>query len=233
MLVEAAVLGRQHRLDQMVGELVERDRIVVADAAGADLVAVAVEEGDGELGLLQPVVVRGLAEGGDGERQHQDGADGAKRRRLRGEFVEHAPPAGDVEAVHEAGEALVGVAQPGVGAEQAGIDAGVGAEEEVLDFRLPIGRKQVAQGARSLSGCRGRLNLADRRAGGQGRGGDPLRRMGANCGEKGPLFLSLPLAGRVGEGGIEGVRQNRWTPTRTAARSDLPHKGGGEARSDS
>ena len=52
MLVEAPVLGRQHRLDQVVGKLLERDRIVVPDAARADLVAVAVEEGDRELRFL-------------------------------------------------------------------------------------------------------------------------------------------------------------------------------------
>ena len=41
MLVEAAIFRGQRRLDQMVGEILERDRIVVADAAAADLVAVA------------------------------------------------------------------------------------------------------------------------------------------------------------------------------------------------
>ena len=62
MLVEAPVLGRERRLDQRIGELRQRDRIVVLDAAAADLVAVAVEERHRELGLLQPVVVGGLAE---------------------------------------------------------------------------------------------------------------------------------------------------------------------------
>ena len=89
MLVEAPVLGREHRLDQMVGKLVERDGVVVLDAALADLVAVAVEEGDREIGFLQPVVVGGLAEGGHRERQHQHEADGAERgafgERARGE----------------------------------------------------------------------------------------------------------------------------------------------------
>ena len=128
MLVEAAILGRQHRLDQIVGKLVERHRIVVADAARADLVAVAVEEGHREFGLLQPVAVGGLAEGRDGERQHQHGADGAEGGGFRDELVEPAPPAGDVEAVHEGGKALIGLAQAGEAAEQAGIDAGVEAE---------------------------------------------------------------------------------------------------------
>src|SRR6266478_5885660 len=44
MLVEAAVFGRERRLDQRVGEIRQWDGIVVLDAAAADLVAVAVEE---------------------------------------------------------------------------------------------------------------------------------------------------------------------------------------------
>ena len=102
MLVEAAVLGREHRLDQMVGHFLERHRIVVLDAAAADLVAVAVEERDGEFGFLQPVFVRGLAERGDGKRQHEQEAAGAKRRRFRQRLDdEPAPPAGDMETVHD------------------------------------------------------------------------------------------------------------------------------------
>ena len=74
MLVEAAVFGRERRLDQRVGELLERDRIVVLDAAAADFVAEAVEEGHRQLGLLQPVVVGGLAERRLRQRQHHDEA---------------------------------------------------------------------------------------------------------------------------------------------------------------
>ena len=39
MLVEAPVLRREHCLDQMVGKLVERNRVVVPDSARADFVA--------------------------------------------------------------------------------------------------------------------------------------------------------------------------------------------------
>ena len=58
MLVEAPVLGRERRLDEVVREILELVGIVVADAAAADLLAVAVEEGDGEVLRLQPVVAR-------------------------------------------------------------------------------------------------------------------------------------------------------------------------------
>ena len=173
MVVEAAVLGGEHRLDQIVGKLVERHRIVMPYAAGADLVAVAVEEGDGELRLLEPVVVRGLAERRHGERQHQNGAGGAERGAFRDDFVEGARPAGDVEAVHEGGKPLIALAQVGIAAEQPGIDAGVEAQHQLLDFRLPIGRKKVAQGVSLMLGRIDRrrgLILADRGGGGQSAG---------------------------------------------------------------
>ena len=73
MVEEAPVLGRQHRLDQD-GRAVSSSGIGVAvqDAALADLVAVAVEEGDGEYrpGLRQSL--GGFLECRHGERQHHD-----------------------------------------------------------------------------------------------------------------------------------------------------------------
>ncbi len=75
MLEEATVLGGEHRLDQMVGHLLERHGVALLDAALADLVAVAVEEGDGEVALRAPVAARRL-EGRKGERQQQ----GPRRR---------------------------------------------------------------------------------------------------------------------------------------------------------
>ena len=49
MVVEAAVFGCERRLDQMIRVILERDRIIVTDAARSDLVAEPIEEGDGEL----------------------------------------------------------------------------------------------------------------------------------------------------------------------------------------
>ena len=83
MLVEAAVLGGEHRLDKMFGKLFECHRIVVADAAPSDLVAVAVLERDGEVLLLQPVVPAHFAEGRNGQGQHEQQADDTERQRLR------------------------------------------------------------------------------------------------------------------------------------------------------
>jgi hypothetical protein len=65
MVVEAPVLGRQHRLDQVVRHLLQLQRIVMARAAMADLGAVAVEEGHGEdlvpQRLLAPSWKEGIA----------------------------------------------------------------------------------------------------------------------------------------------------------------------------
>ena len=83
MLVEAPVLGRERRLDQVIRIVLQRNRIVVPDAARSDLVAEAVEEGDREFGLLQPVLVRGFAERRDRERQRDDESADAERRRFR------------------------------------------------------------------------------------------------------------------------------------------------------
>ncbi len=138
MLVEAAVLGGERRLDQVIGKLVERDRIVVADAARANLVAVAVEEGDGEVRFLEPVVVGRLAEGRDGERQQNHEAAGAERQPFRHGLHENpAPPARDMEAVHELGEALVDLARPGAGLVETEIDARIEIEEEPAKPRSP------------------------------------------------------------------------------------------------
>src|SRR5947209_1780526 len=110
MLVKAAVLGRQHRLEQMLGKLIERDGVIVLDAAAADFIAVAIEESDREILFLQPIV-RGLAEGRNGEEERQDGAAEAECQALASEFDTEAPPALHMEPVHEGGEARVSRAE--------------------------------------------------------------------------------------------------------------------------
>ena len=104
VLVETPVFGREHGLDQVIGKLVERDRVVVLDPARANLIAVAIEEGHRQFGFFQPVIVRGFTECRHRQRQHHDQADSAERCAFRHDFIEAAPPAGDVEAIHEGRE---------------------------------------------------------------------------------------------------------------------------------
>ena len=63
VLEEAAVLGGERRLDQVVGNLLERHGVVVQDAALADLGAVAVEELDGVLAGVDLVLVELVSAG--------------------------------------------------------------------------------------------------------------------------------------------------------------------------
>ena len=101
MLVEMLVLGGERRLDQNFRDLVERDRIVGADAAPADFVAVAVEEGDGVVLGLVEFAGGGDIEGRQRQRRHQHAADGQQGQPVRDEFDEKPPEAGDTEAVDE------------------------------------------------------------------------------------------------------------------------------------
>ena len=134
MLEEAPVLGRERRLDQVVGEFLELHRIVVADAAAADLLAVAVEEGDRELLALQPVLAR-LAEGRQGERQHHHGGAGAERRRLAREIEDGALEAAHPELVRALGEALIAVAHPPPGRIERGVEPGVERQRRAFQAR--------------------------------------------------------------------------------------------------
>ena len=70
-----AGFGRERRLDQMVGHILER-RIVVLDAAIADLVAVAVEECDAS-SVFSASSRRKFRERRNGQHQHQHQAAGA------------------------------------------------------------------------------------------------------------------------------------------------------------
>ena len=139
MVVEAAVLGRQRRLDQIVREILQRNGIIVLDAAAADRVAVAVEEGDREIGFLQPVVVGGFAERRHGKRKQQNQATQTYGRGFRQRLDEYpALPAADIEAVHEGGVPLVEFAHAFAGREQRGVDARVEIQHPVPDFPLPF-----------------------------------------------------------------------------------------------
>ena len=139
MIVEAAVLGRERCLDQAVRKVLQRNRVVMLDAAAADRIAVAVEKGHREIRFLEPVFVGGLAEGGDSQRQEHDQAGQPQRRGLRQRLNEHpAFPAADIKAIHERRKAFVEFAQAPAGGEQAGIDACIEVQHPVLDPPSPF-----------------------------------------------------------------------------------------------
>ena len=103
VLEETPVLGRDHRVDQIWRQFVERDLVVVHDAAPPDLLAVAIEKGHREVGLFQPIV-RCFLESETGKREGDDAEAKPESERLAGEFVQDTPPAGDMEPVHEGGK---------------------------------------------------------------------------------------------------------------------------------
>ncbi len=130
MAEETAVLRRQHRLDEAIGQLVDRHGILVDDAAVADLVAVAVEEGDGEIALGAPVAL-GLLEGGKSEREQEDEAGGAEVHRLAGHLEDRLLPALGMEAAGEDGDLLPDLARAETGVPHRRIDPGIDAQEDV------------------------------------------------------------------------------------------------------
>ena len=139
MVVEAAVLGGERRLDQIVRKILQRDRIIVLDAAAADRVAVAVEKRHREIGFLQPVVVGGFAKRRHRQRQHQDQAAEPDGGGFRQRFDEDpALPAADIEAVHEGREPLIEFARALAGGEQRGVDARIEIQHPVPDLLLPV-----------------------------------------------------------------------------------------------
>ena len=100
MIEKAAVLGGQRRLDHVVGNFFERHRVVAQEAALADLVAVAVEEGDAEL-VREVDLALGDLEGGQREGKNHEQAGDAQGQTVANEFVAGPPEAFDLETAEE------------------------------------------------------------------------------------------------------------------------------------
>ena len=81
------------------------------DAALANLLARTVEEGHGKILLLQPVIVRGLPEGRNGQSQGEDGAAKAQCQPLAGRLYAKARKSGDMQLVHARGKGRIGGAR--------------------------------------------------------------------------------------------------------------------------
>src|SRR5581483_11730311 len=124
---EAPVLGGERRLDEVIGDLLERHRIVVQDAALADLGAVAVEELHRILAGVDAVLVE-VVEGRDGKDIENRQPAGAESQPLGDRLVEEALPPRQPEAREKAGEPVPALLQRLPGGGQRGIDPGVDAE---------------------------------------------------------------------------------------------------------
>src|SRR5581483_4684497 len=121
------VLGGERGLDEVVGDLLQRHRIVVQDAALADLDAVAVEEFDRILALIDAVLVE-VVDGGDRQYVEQGEATRAQRQRLADRLVGEPAPAREPKAGKEARQRIPAVLHRLPGRRQRGIDPGVEAQ---------------------------------------------------------------------------------------------------------
>ena len=130
MVEEAPVFCGEHRLDQMVRQFVDRHGIFVDDAAMADHIAVAVEEGDGEIAAVAPVFL-GFLEGRHGQHQHHRRAGGAERHRFAGQFKAELFPAADTKTSEKDGDFFPDFTQLEAEVPDGGIDPGVDAQQEV------------------------------------------------------------------------------------------------------
>ncbi len=133
MIEEPPVLGRDHRMDQIWRQFVERDLVVVPDAAPPCLLAIAVEKGHREIGFLQPIL-GGFLKGRTGERERQHAEANCEGERFAGEFVENASPAGKMESVHERCKGGIIFARAFQASMERGIDKRIDGEQSPRDF---------------------------------------------------------------------------------------------------
>ncbi len=157
VLEEAPVLGRQRRLDQVVGQVLERNGIIVVHAALADLGAVAIEELDAVLAGRNLVLVE-LGQRRNGKRVHDEQAACAKCECLGGGFVQEFLPPGQAETGKKRRDAVPAVGQglPGLG--ERGIDPGIDAEPIDQALAAALSEEPIVHASASLcrvlqSGC--------------------------------------------------------------------------------
>ncbi len=161
MVEEAPVLGRKHRLNDIIGILVEFHRIVVQDAATAHLDAIAVLEGHRQVGLFQPVAGGGEAERRLRQHHHHHPAEHAERQRLAGQLDRGVGRAAHMETIHEAGKILPQFRRFDAGVVKRGIDPGIQRQKSVAQDAKPFGVAEIisqhADSGRAASRERGGL----------------------------------------------------------------------------
>ena len=103
---EAPILGGENRLDEMVGQFVERDRVVMLDAAPPDFGAIAIEERHRQIRALQPVLVAGVPERRLRQRKGENQADDADVEALARELDREFSQPGEAKAVGKRADRL-------------------------------------------------------------------------------------------------------------------------------
>ena len=152
MVEEAAILGGQHRLDEMVGQFVEGDRVVVLDAAPADLHAVAIEKGDGEILALQPILVAGLAKRRQRQGQDDDQSRQAEVQAFAQPVDDELARPGKMQAIGNGRRRLQRADRSALGVVERRIHPGVEREQRSRgDFPIPGPRSSLDKAAARAS----------------------------------------------------------------------------------
>jgi len=131
MIVEAPVLRGERRLDEIVRQLVERIGIVSPYAALADLVAVFVEERDGEVFRLVELAGIDDPEGRQGKPRHEHRADRRKAHQVRQQLDEKPFESRHMEHGHDVVELCVAGPERVPELIEESIEPGIGAEHPV------------------------------------------------------------------------------------------------------
>ena len=124
MLEEAAVFGCERRLDQGIGNFIQRHGIVVKNAALAKLVAVDVEKLDREFAGREFTFIE-FQECGERQRVEDNETAGSERDAFGKGLVQKAAPASELEADEKTIAAVPGVFELGPRFGEDGIDFGI------------------------------------------------------------------------------------------------------------
>jgi hypothetical protein len=121
VIEEAAVLGGERRLDHVIGNFFQRNGVIAQQAALADLVAIAIQEGDAEFVGEVDLALRDF-EGGQGKCEHDQESGHAQRQCFASQLIAGAPESLDLETAEEGRIGAPPVAEADPGAIEAGID---------------------------------------------------------------------------------------------------------------
>ena len=156
MVEEARILGGQHRLDHLRRNVGKRDRIVLADAAPADDLAIRRGEGDGIFAAAVPHVA-GAREGWQGVGQQQEAEHHPEGDAVVEQVDEDALQAADAEAFKEAAVGRVGALEEIPGFEHGGADGAIGTPEPSPQGFTRWKFRHASDRPQGMASIRGRL----------------------------------------------------------------------------